>query len=67
MSKGRDKTWVDWPGLKVEPRLRFFRTQLKNGTWISHRCECENRKGMNGVAIILKHGRIARTLIRIAR
>ena len=54
MSKDRGKTWVDWPDLKAEPLLRFFRTQLKDGTWISHRYELVSREGANGVAIILK-------------
>jgi len=37
--------WKPWEGLAPEPRLRWFRTRLKNGKYISHRYRL--KKGVN--------------------
>lgn len=44
-SKDQGQTWIPWEGLTPEPKLRWNRTKLKNGNYISHRFRF--RKGGN--------------------
>ncbi len=44
-SFNQGETWQPWEGLGAEPRLRWFRTILKDGSMISHRYRL--KKGVN--------------------